>query len=140
MLHSFLYKKRPLNEYLHLKDVFHAVPLFFTKQDCFALIQVTSVYVSSYLISPKPLKDAFQRNLLTISTCHSLSGKQASLYFFLSACLLFYLNYKTLIKCASAFSLPKSSIVSASSGPCICPETATRIGINRFFPLTPVFF
>ena len=42
--------------------------------------------------------------------------------------------------CAMLRSLPSNSIVLPISGPCVCPLVATRIGINKFLPFTPVSF
>ena len=42
--------------------------------------------------------------------------------------------------CAMLRSLPSNSIVLPIAGPCVCPLVATRIGINKFLPFTPVSF
>ena len=49
-------------------------------------------------------------------------------------------NLKYSCKRALPFLLLISAIAFSKSGPCTCPVTATRIGINNFFPLCPVAF
>ena len=61
--------------------------------------------------------------------------------FALTLSVSFYLiRASAALMCAMLRSLPSNSIVLPISGPCVCPLVATRIGINKFLPFTPVSF
>ena len=69
------------------------------------------------------------------------STKKELTQFALTLSVSFYLiRASAACTCAMLRSLPSNSIVLPISGPCVCPLVATRIGINKFLPFTPVSF
>lgn len=86
-----------------------------------------------------PLHSLFQEkiNLFLLLS----STKKELTQFALTLSVSFYLiRASAAWMCAMLRSLPSNSIVFPISGPCVCPLVATRIGINKFLPFTPVSF
>lgn len=120
------------------------VPLLFRKLflETFPFYLLTVINRDCLLyISTILFKEALHLNSVTCSHLLRFSEDSFQTTFLIIIFGCFYDRcFFAFSRCSKERSLPSNSMASFNCGPCCCPVTATRIGINRFLPFTPVSF